>query len=49
MGENHSTEDKAANCALLAKYNSKPSKKGEEWAHNHWFNLDNVIEKIHSL
>ena len=49
MRENHSTEDKGVFYALLAKYNSNPSKEGEEWAHNHWFNLDNVIEKIHSL
>ena len=49
MGENHSTEDKAAFYAFLAKYNSKPSKGGEEWAQNNWSNLENVMDRINSL
>uniref|UniRef100_A0A803V7B4 Uncharacterized protein n=1 Tax=Ficedula albicollis TaxID=59894 RepID=A0A803V7B4_FICAL len=35
--------------ALLAKYNARPSQGGEDWAHNNWFNLKNVIDRIHSL
>ena len=49
MNENYSTEDKAAFYAFLAKYNSKPSKGGEDWAHNNWFNLENVMDRINSL
>ena len=49
MSDNHSRKDKTAFYALLAKYKAKPPKGGKEWAHNNWFNLENVIDRINSL
>ncbi|XP_072776816.1 uncharacterized protein [Taeniopygia guttata] len=49
MSNNLNAKAKDEFYALLAKYNAKPSPRGEEWAQSNWFNLDNVVDRICSL